>query len=169
MSLSTAQAYFQNRLQVKQPNLLVDPFLSTATRTFLQTVGLPNSEELGFAFDGQLDLMPNGLVRLDFEPLGKILCLDLQRGESVRWADEDDSFLNTSVQQFVECVYEFEYYLQEIQGKEVFGKFYDPTGAIDKRILYANYLTEKIQSVDAAVFTKGYYWPAFIEEIENGL
>lgn len=69
----------------------------------------------------------------------------------------------------MQCIYEFEYYLQHVQAKELFGTFYDPTGTIGKRASYATYLQEKITAIDPAVFERGYYWPAFIEHIEHGL
>jgi len=171
----------QAPLVVMQPNLLVDSRLSAKTLEYLHTIGLPISEELGFSFTGQMVLLPNGVVHLvetagvlfvDMEkaPEGRKVCLDLLQSELIRWEDDPkNGFINSSVEQFTQSVQAFEYYLKQIQAKEVFGPFYDNTGSTKNRAAYANALADKLRVIDPAIFEKGYYWPAFIEEIENGL
>lgn len=46
---------------------------------------------------------------------------------------------------------------------------YDNTGSTKNRMAYANALANQLRAIDPAIFDKGYYWPAFIEEIESGL
>ena len=181
MTLPKAPSQPQIPLVVMQSNPSVDSKLSTKTLNYLHTVGLPISEELGFSFTGQVLLLPNQVVRfveapgilfVDMEkpPEGRKVCLDLSQGELIRWEDDpQNGFINSSAEQFTQSVQAFEYYLEHIQAKEVFGTFYDNTGATKNRAAYANALADKLRAIDPAVFEKGYYWPAFVEEIENGL
>lgn len=67
------------------------------------------------------------------------------------------------------CVQAFEHYSAQVQAKGVFGPFYNQTGSRQHRAAYANTLAHKLRAIDPAVFERGYYWPAFVEEIENGL
>ena len=168
MNTTEIKKYFKERLQVKSANPLIDDLLSKETCAFLQTVGLPNSDELAFDFDNSLSLLPNNLVQLESGE-GKPLCLDLKHNEAVCWSEDPSDFVNTSVQQFVDCVYEFEQYYANIASKEVFGNFYDENEGNKNRLNYAMYLEEKFKLIDPAVFVKGYYWPAFIESIAHGL
>lgn len=181
MTLLNTTSQPETPLVVMQPNLIVDNNLSAKTLAYLHEVGLPISEELGFSFTGQMLLLPNRLVRLLEKPLalfldaeqvpaGRKVCLDLLQGEIIRWEDDpENGFINSSAEQFAQSVQAFEHYLEHIQAKEVFGPFYDNTGSKKNRPSYANALADKIRAIDPAVFEKGYYWPAFIEEIENGL
>ena len=138
------------------------------------------SEELGFVFTGQMLLLPSDVVYfaespgilfvdMDQAPEGRRLCLDLLQGELLRWEDDPESFVNSSAEQFTQSVQAFEYYLKHVQAKEIFGPFYDNTGSKKNRVDYANVLANKLRAIDPAVFERGYYWPAFIEEIESGL
>lgn len=167
MDISTLKAYYRDRLKTKMPNPFVDSLLSDSTRLFLQTVGLPNDEELGFVFDEKMDLLPDSLVRLEFIR-DKPLCINLRKGEEVCCGTAPEDFINTSVQQFVACVYEFEVYYSVIAAKQVFGRFHGETNGKPNRLAYAAYLTNKVKSIDPAVFEKGYYWPAFLERMEDG-
>ena len=168
--ISNTPPQVQKLLTRMQPTPDVDSKLTSKTLDYLRTVGLPNSEELGFAFTGQMLLLPNGLVRfVDKVVGGQDLCLDLQQNELVRWENDPKSFVNSSVEQFTQSVQAFEHYLEHIQAKGVFGPFYDNTGSTQNRAAYANALADKLRAIDPAVFERGYYWPAFIEEIENGL
>lgn len=181
MSLLTADPQPQVPLVLMQANPAVDSQLSVKTLAYLHTVGLPTSEELGFSFTGQMVLLPTGVVRLveapgilfvDMEqaPEGRKVCLDLAQGELIRWEDDpQNGFINSSAEQFAQSVQAFEHYLAHVQAKEVFGPFYDNSGSAKNRAAYANALADKLRAIDPVVFEKGYYWPAFIEEIENGL
>jgi hypothetical protein len=171
----------QPPLVVMQANSAVDSRLSAKTLDYLHTVGLPTSEELGFAFTGQMVLLPVGVVRLveaagilfvDMEkaPASREVCLDLLQGELIRWEDDpQNGFINSSAEQFTRSVQAFEHYLKHVQAKEVFGPFYDNTGSTKNRAAYATALADKLREIDPAIFERGYYWPAFIETIENGL
>lgn len=168
MTISDLKQHFQDRLKVKKTNPEVDVRLSMETRTFLQTVGLPNDDELGFFFDENMALLPNDLVQLEFGD-GKSLCLDLNAGEAVCWSASPADFINSSVQQFVECLYESQQFDANILAKEVFGEYYGKTDGKPNWVAYATYLEAKIRTIDTAVFEKGYYWPAFIERMEHGI
>jgi hypothetical protein len=164
-----------------QPNSAIASKLSVKTLDYLRTIGLPISEELGFCFTGQMVLLPNEVVyfveaaRILFgdreqAPEGRKVCLDVRQGELIRWEDDPlNGFINSSAEQFTQSVQAFEHYLEHIQAKGVFGPFYDNTGSIKNRAAYANALAGKLRAIDPAVFERGYYWPAFVEEIENGL
>jgi len=164
-----------------QPNPSVDSQLSVKTLEYLRKVGLPISDELGFSFTGQMVLLPSGVVHLvgapgilfvnmDKAPEGRKVCLDLLQGEIIRWEDDpEDGFINSSAAQFTQSVQAYEYYLKNVQAKEIFGPFYDNTGLKQNRLEYASALADKLRAIDPAVFEKGYYWPAFIEKIESGL
>jgi hypothetical protein len=168
--ISNTPPQVQKSLTRMQPNPDVDSKLTSKTLDYLRTVGLPDSDELGFAFTGQMLLLPNGLVRfVDKVAGGQDLCLDLQQNELVRWENDPESFVNSSAEQFTQSVQAFEYYLEHVQAKGVFGPFYDNTGSTKNRAAYANALADKLRAIDPVVFERGYYWPAFIEEIENGL
>lgn len=181
MTLLKTATQPQLPLVVMQSNPDVDSKLSARTLDYLHTVGLPTSQELGFSFTGQMILLPNKAVRfvetagvlfVDMEkaPKGRKVCLDLLQSELIRWEDDSENgFINSSAEQFTQSVQAFEHYLEHIQAKEVFGPFYDNTGSIKNRAAYANALADKLRAIDPAVFEKGYYWPAFIEEIESGL
>lgn len=168
-------------LVLMQPNPNVDSKLSANVLEYLHTVGLPISEELGFSFTGQMLLLPTGVVHLvkaagilfvgmEKAPEARKVCLDLLQNEIIRWEDDPkNGFINTSAEQFTQSVQAYEYYLEHVQAKEVFGPFYDNTGSTQNRAAYANALADKLRAIDPAVFERGYYWPAFIEEIENGL
>ena len=168
MDITSLKHYFQSRLKVKTANLTIDKLLSLETRTFLQTVGLPDDEELGFAFDENLILLPNGLIKLEPDN-ERALCLDLYQNEAVCWSNAADDFINSSVQQFVICVYELEHCYTEMIAKKTFGDYYGKTNGKPNWLAYASYLDSRIRAVDPAVFEKGYYWPAFIERIEQGI
>jgi hypothetical protein len=168
--ISTNPPQAQELLTRMQPNPEVDSRLTAKTLDYLRTVGLPNSDELGFTFTGQMLLLPNGLVRfVDKVAGGQDLCLDLQQNELVRWENDPKSFVNSSAEQFTQSVQAFEHYLEHVQSKGVFGPFYDNSGSTKNRAAYANALADKLRAIDPAIFERGYYWPAFIEEIENGL
>jgi len=180
MTLLTATLQPQVPLVLMQPNPAVDSQLSVKTLEYLHTVGFPISDELGFSFTGQMVLLPSGVVYfvgapgilfVDMEkaPEGRKVCLDLLQGEIIRWEDDPkNGFINSSAEQFTQSVQAFEYYLEHVQAKGIFGPFYDNTGS-KNRIEYANALANKLRAIDPAVFERGYYWPAFIEKIENGL
>lgn len=136
--MTSLQAASQSGLPlvVMQPNPAVDSKLTAKTLAYLHTTGLPTSDELGFSFTGQMLLLPNGLVRLVETPRilsahaeqvysGLDVCLNLQQNESLRWENEPESFINSSVEQFTQSVQAFEYYLGHVQAKEIFGPFYD--------------------------------------------
>jgi hypothetical protein len=168
-------------LVVMQPSSDIASKLSAKSLDYLYTIGLPTSEKLGFSFTGQMELLPAGVVRLVeapgllFEdmaqaPAGRQVCLDLLQGELIRWEDDPtNGFINSSAEQFTQSVQAFEHYLAHVQAKEVFGPFYDNTGSRKNRAAYANALADKLRAIDPAVFERGYYWPAFVETIENGL
>jgi hypothetical protein len=160
----------QQSLIQMQPNPEVASKLTARTLEYLRTAGLPASKELGFAFTGEMLLVPTELVRFVDKVVGGLdLCLDLQQNELLRWEGEPESFVNSSVEQFTQCVQAFEYYLEHIQAKEIFGPYYDNTGSKKNRPSYASALADRLRAIDPTVFERGYYWPAFIEEIENGL
>ena len=167
MDISTLKLHYKDRLKIKKPNPVVDGLLSVETRTFLQTVGLPEDEELGLFFDENMSLLTDDLVRLEFFRT-KPLCLNLRQGEGVYSGTASEDFVNSSIQQFVACVYEFEVYYSTIAAKQVFGQFYGETNGKPNRLAYAAYLTDKVKAIDPAVFKKGYYWPAFLEQMEYG-
>ncbi|RZK31595.1 MAG: hypothetical protein EOO63_03730 [Hymenobacter sp.] len=171
MSFQDACIYLQDRLVPIELSDAVAEQLAPSTGHFLRTVGLPNSEELGFHFTGKTTtVLSTGIVVLETVGPGRIVCLDLAQHEIIRWQDDaNQGFINSSARQFMQCLYEFEHYLQHIQAKELFGTFYNPAGTIAERASYATYLQKKITAIDPAVFDKGYYWPAFIERIEHGL
>jgi hypothetical protein len=157
-------------LVLMQSNPDVDSSLTAKTLQYLHTGGLPISDELGFDFTGQMVLLANGVVRLVSSQKGREVCLDLQQNEIIRWEDEvEQGFINSSAEQFTQSVQAFEHYLEHVQAKEIFGPFYDNSGSTENRAAYANALADKLRAIDPAVFERGYYWPAFIEEIENGL
>ncbi len=157
-------------LVLMQSNPDVDSRLTAKTLQYLHTVGLPISDELGFDFTGQMVLLADGVVRLVSSQKGREVCLDLEQNEIIRWEDEvEQGFINSSAEQFAQSVQAFEHYLEHIQGKQVFGPFYDNSDSTKNRAAYANALADKLRAIDPAVFERGYYWPAFIEEIENGL
>jgi len=113
-----------------------------------------------------------GILFVDREPAleGRNVCLDLRQGELIRWEDDPiNGFINSSAEQFTQSVLAFEHYLTQVQAKGVFGSFYDNTGSRQNRAAYANALADKLRAIDPVVFERGYYWPAFVEEIENGL
>jgi hypothetical protein len=181
MTLLTTAPHPQVPLVLMQSNPTIDSQLSVKTLEYLHTVGLPTSDELGFSFTGQMVLLPNGVVRLveapgilfvDMEkvPEGRKVCLDLVQGELIRWEDDPkNGLINSSAEQFTQSVQAFEHYLKHVQAKEVFGPFYDNSGSTKNRAAYANALADKLWAIDPVVFERGYYWPAFIEKIENGL
>ncbi|RZK29740.1 MAG: hypothetical protein EOO61_20240 [Hymenobacter sp.] len=181
MTMLDSAPQSQLPLVVMQPNSAIDSKLSAKTLDYLHTIGLPTSEELGFSFTGQMALPPDGVVHfveaarvffVDMEqaPEGRKVCLDLLQGELIRWEDDPtNGFINSSAEQFTHSVQAFEYYLEQVQAKGVFGPFYDNTGSTKNRAAYANALADKLRAIDPTVFERGYYWPAFIEEIENGL
>ena len=167
MNISKLKAFYQNRLVTKEVNTAVDEVLPAGTQNFLQTVGLPNNEELGFLFDERMSLLPGKLVRLEFvRP--KPLCVDIAQGGIVCWSSASDDFVNSSISQFVECMYEFDVYYADIVSKQVFGKFRGETDGKPNRLAYAAYLEAKMKAVDSDIFAKGYYWPSFIERIADG-
>jgi len=181
MTLPKAAPQAPVPLVVMQPSSDIASKLSAKSLDYLYTIGLPTSEELGFSFTGQMELLPAGVVRLVeapgllFEdmaqaPAGRQVCLDLLQGELIRWEDDPtNGFINSSAEQFTQSVQAFEHYLAHVQAKEVFGPFYDNTGSRKNRAAYANALADKLRAIDPAVFERGYYWPAFVETIENGL
>lgn len=170
MTIQDAQQYFQERLVRVELDATTSAQLKPSTAHFLRSVGLPLSTELGYSFTGITTLLPSGVVRFESAQAGRALCLDLLQDECIRWEDDAaGGFINTSAEQFLQCTYEFERYLLDIQGKEVFGAFYDPSGTFGKRADYANYLQKKFEEIDPFIFSRGYYWAAFIEEIEQGL
>ena len=162
--------FSQGNLVPMQPNSAVDGKLTDKTRYFLREFGLRNSEELGFNFTGKTFLFPNQVVVFEDVIKGRNICLDIRQGEIIRWEDEEIlGFINSSAEQFVRCVEEFENYLYTIQAKEVFGPFYSNNDVRSERTPYVNYLTSKLRKIDPIIFDKGYYWPAFIEDIELGI
>jgi hypothetical protein len=181
MTLPKAAPQAPVPLVVMQPSSAIASKLSAKSLDYLYTIGLPTSEELGFSFTGQMVLLPNEVVRLveapgllfgDMAqaPAGRHVCLDLRQGELIRWEDDPtNGFINSSAEQFTQSVQAFEHYLEQVQAKEVFGPFYDKTGSRQNRAAYANALADKLRAIDPAVFERGHYWPAFVEEIENGL
>lgn len=170
MSLQAAQQYLQETLVRMQPDQEVQKHLRPATYDFLCTVGLPTSDELGFDFTGRMTLQPAGLIIFEQAIPGRMPCLDVAQQEIIRWVDdEDEGFINSSAEQFVQCVHVYESYLRTVQAPELFGLFYDPTGNTANRVAYAGYLQERFEKIDPAVLHRGYYWPAFLEQIECGL
>gem|GEM_PF-5726294 len=170
MSLQAAQQYLQEALVRMQPAADVQARLRPATYKFLCTVGLPNSDELGFDYTGHMTLLPTGLVVFEQASPGRTPCLDVAQQELIRWEDDAaEGFLNSSAEQFVQCVYTYELYLRTVQAPEKFGPFYDPSGDATNRADYAGYLQQRFEAIDPAVLHRGYYWPAFLERIEFGL
>lgn len=169
MSNADIKAYFQDRLVTKQADALVDPLLSASTLSFLHTVGLPNDEDLNFVFDTHMSMLPNGLIRLHGSGAVRPVYLNPQQEDALFSGSEEEDFINSGVSEFARCLYELEQYYTTIARKEVFGKPYDEKMGKQNRRKYAAYLEDKIKAVDPKVFEKGYYWPAFIEDIEHGL
>lgn len=170
MSLQAAQQYLQKALVRMQPAGDVQEHLWPATYDFLCTVGLPTSIELGFDFTGRMRLLPTGLVVFEQASPGRTPCLDITQQEFIRWEDDAaEGFINSSAEQFMQCVYAYESYLHTIQAPEKFGLFYDPSGDTTNRAEYAEYLQQRFEKIDPAVMHRGYYWPAFLERIEFGL
>lgn len=170
MSMQAAQRYLQEALVRMHPTAEVRACLRPATYDFLCTVGLPNSDELGFDFTGRMTLRPTGLVVFEQASPGRLPCLDVAQQELLRWEDDAaEGFINSSAEQFVECVYAYESYLRTVQAPEKFGPFYDSSGNTANRVDYADYLQQRFEAIDPAVLHRGYYWPAFLERIEFGL
>jgi hypothetical protein len=168
--IPTSPTQSQVPLVLMQSNADVDSRLTPQTLEYLHTVGLPTSDELGFDFTGQMALLPSGVIRLLSKEKGREVCLDLEQNELIRWEDEsEEGFINSSAAQFTQSVQAYEHYLKHVQAKEIFGPFYDNTGSTKNRAAYANALADKLRAIDPTVFERGYYWPAFIEKIENGL
>lgn len=170
MSLSAAKNYFQDRLKTKAPNAEVDHLLSAKTLAMLRTVGLPDDVDGDFIFDQHMTLLENQLVQVGLWGRSTALCLDLTDGEALIYsggADVGTGFLNSGVEEFTLCLYEFENYLTNIQSTPAFGSIHG-SDAENSRAKGAAYLQERFMAIDPAVFERGYYWPSFIEQIGVG-
>lgn len=159
----TLMTHFGERLIRK----IVDPVLtalSDETLDVLRHVGLPDFDDfIWFETDDKLVatvIHGRTYLRIGYSA-GRPLCIKAADGTVVLNRDKED-FVNTSVLQFLRCLYTCDLFHEEVVTRKY--------GFIrENRLAYAQLLQQRLHNIDPAIDTQGYFWPAVVESIEFGL
>jgi hypothetical protein len=167
---------------VKIPQrVLNDLNVPEKAKRFLAEAGVPEEEYLGYPVNVNLPRLPNAFpvtkhLPASFEryrAFGEVgyeryACIDeMEQGRivyvSVRDVEPEVIFVNSSIQQLLECWLVSIKYADLYQTREVW-----PNDTLRRR--YADLWEEEVRRIDPAVFTEEFSdWPYWIRRVREGL
>ena len=170
MTLQEKIDYIGKDRFVKFTNTDEYPQLSSKLRIFLEEVGV-YSYAKGYPYlltDGKLVQFDKNLIRFGKTRIvDHPFCIDTSNNERIVGINIEDrsiDIINTSLEKYIECLYELRYYTNEIEGKEVFGAYYDN----ENHKKYAKEFQKMLEKIDPKAMEYP-TWGGRVEEMELGV
>jgi len=168
---SSIIAYWkENLIQYKNPLIGLKHEFPTELKDFLAEVGLPNRETLLIRFvsafywlDSDNSTLRNRYLILAEEDLFSDICIDTKANYEIvqiTRKDRERRFLNSSLQQFILSLTEYEK-TQDLRIGEN-NELLDS----DENIRLVGVLESKLSAIDEKIKTSGHFWPLVIEQME---
>ncbi|WP_337045405.1 hypothetical protein [Emticicia sp. 17c] len=157
---------FANRLVRFEPTPF-DTLLQDKTKKYLYEIGVPGGTTVGgieMSLNGELTLLPENKIQISYPEEKRIVFyLDPEKNDALCYGGyytDNRFFANSSLENYMYCLYELEDFYENIYSKRMFG---EPDGEdISKK--YAKYLEERIRQYEQDLT----FWRLEIEEIGYG-
>ncbi len=152
---------------VKFTNVESFPKLSKELKNLLQEIGIYNNRK-GYPYlttDGKLKKLNDTLIQIGEDIVGSPFCIDLSNKEAVIGYDLKDKSIdkiNTSLEKYIECLYELRFYTNEIEGKEKLGPYHK------NHKKYAQELKKMFEKVEPKIMEYP-IWGGRVYEMELGI
>lgn len=167
MTLQEKIEYIGQDKFIKFTNTDDFPQLSSNLRTFLKEIGVFSNRK-GYPYlttDGKLKKFTDSLIQFGVGVVDDPFCIDISNNEQIVGYDLKDKSIdvvNSSIEKYIECLYTLRYYTNEIEGKEVYGSYYENHKKYAKELLK---MFVKIEPEAMELPT----WGGRIEEMESGV
>ncbi|MCB0515311.1 MAG: hypothetical protein R2798_12200 [Chitinophagales bacterium] len=168
MTLQEKIAYIGQDKFVKFTNTDDFPQLSKKLRTFLKEVGIYSNRK-GYPYlisDGKLIEFDKNLIQFGKSHIMENpFCIDISKNEQIVGYDLKDKsidIINSSIENYIECLYITYYFSREYEGNEKYGPYYKNHKKYAKELLK---MYKKIEPNAMELPT----WGGLIEEMESGV
>jgi len=145
-----------------------DELLQEKTKKYLYEIGFPCGSSIGaieLDLNGELILLPENRIQINSSTEdGLIFYIDPEKNDALYYYShywKRSFFVNSSLENYVYCLYELESFHENIYSERVFGET-DEDGISEK---YAHYLEERFKAIEENLA----YWGGEVEDIESGL